>query len=262
MLSIIEKYYNKHKEDLRLQRRHGIVEFRVSMKYILDYLPKQDINNYKISDIGAGTGKYSDTLFKMGFDVTAVELVKHNIDILKKNNPDIRVFQGNALDLKMLKDNEFDFTINFGPLYHLHTDQNKLKALNEAKRITKPGGLILNAYVLNDYSILTFCFHDNKIVDYIKKGVVDKDFKIHCSDDELYDYVRLDDINRLNEAAGLQRVKIFSPDGPSDFMRTTINEMSEECFEKFIEYQIVNAEREELLGAGSHLVDIVKNIKN
>ena len=42
-------------------------------------------------------------------------------------------------------------------------------------------------------------------------------------------------------------------------MRKELNAMSEETFEKFIEYQICNAERPELLGAGSHIVDILEN---
>jgi len=78
------KYYNKFNEDKRLTRRHGIVEFTVTMKYINDYLKNK--NNPKILDIGAGTGKYSIELYNNGYDVSAVELVKHNLMTLKKHN--------------------------------------------------------------------------------------------------------------------------------------------------------------------------------
>ena len=54
------QYYNKFNEEKRLDSRHGQVEFRVSMKYIHEYLPtdrpKEEV---KILDIGAGTGRYS-----------------------------------------------------------------------------------------------------------------------------------------------------------------------------------------------------------
>ena len=70
--------------------------------------------------------------------------------------------------------------------------------------------------------------------------------------------MRVDDIDRLNKIAGLERVKIFSPDGPSDYMRPVINKMSEESFEKFVDFQMKNAERPDLIGAGSHTVDIVR----
>ena len=78
------------------------------------------------------------------------------------------------------------------------------------------------------------------------------------SEEELYEYVRLEDINRLNSLAGLKREKIFSPDGPADYMRRELNAMSQETFNRFVEYQMCNAERPELLGAGSHLVDVLR----
>ena len=75
------KYYNKFNEDKRLSRRHGIVEFKTAIKYIEYYLSK--MKNPKILDVGAGTGKYSIYLYEKGYDVTAVELIKHNLKTLK-----------------------------------------------------------------------------------------------------------------------------------------------------------------------------------
>lgn len=49
------------------------------MKYIKKYLTP----NSKILEIGAGTGRYSIALADMGYDITSVELVPHNIEILK-----------------------------------------------------------------------------------------------------------------------------------------------------------------------------------
>lgn len=255
----IEKHYNRHKEENRLLTRHGKVEFAVSMKYIHDFLPTQDKHLFKIADIGAGTGRYSVALAKEGFDVTAVELVKHNLEILESKHEHVKCWPGNALDLSFLPDETFDATILFGPLYHLHKEEEKLTALKEARRITKKGGKIFAAYLLNEYSILSYCFAQNRILELIKSGNVSEDFHIVPKENELYDYVRLEDIDRLNKMGGIKRIKIFSPDGPADFMRTELNKMTEETFEKFIEYQMYNAERPELLGAGSHLVDILEN---
>lgn len=255
----IEKHYNKHKEENRLLTRHGKVEFAVAMKYIHDFLPTQDKHLFKIADIGAGTGRYSVALAKEGFDVTAVELVKHNLEILESKHEHVKCWPGNALNLSFLPDETFDTTILFGPLYHLHKEEEKLTALKEARRITKKGGKIFVAYLLNEYSILSYCFAQNRILELIKSGNVSEDFHIVPKENELYDYVRLEDIDRLNKMGGIKRIKIFSPDGPADFMRKELNSMTEETFKKFIEYQICNAERKDLLGAGSHIVDILEN---
>ena len=90
MMTNIEKYYNKFNEDKRLLRRHGNVEFVTSMKYIHEYLGED--KNKKIIDIGAGTGRYSVALANEGYDVTAVELVKYNLGILKQKNSLVKAY--------------------------------------------------------------------------------------------------------------------------------------------------------------------------
>ena len=145
----LEKYYNKFNEDKRLTRRHGNVEFITSMKYIQKYLEK--IPDAKILDVGAGTGRYSIALAEEGYDVTAVELVKYNLGILKSKRSSVKAFQGNALKLSRFGENIFDMTLLFGPMYHLYCLEDKVTALREAVRVTKEGGTILVAYCMNEY---------------------------------------------------------------------------------------------------------------
>lgn len=253
-LSNIEKHYNKHPEDLRLLRRHGIVEFETTMHHLHRFLKPDDT----ILDIGAGTGRYTSALMAEGYKVKAVELVKRNIDVFLKREPTADVVQGDARNMPFIEDNTADVTLLLGPLYHLFGDEEKVKALSEAKRVTKPGGLIFVAYLMNEYSILSYCFDEDRIGELMEKGFVDKEFHIQSQEGELYDYIRLDDINRLNEKAGLERVTIFSPDGAADYMRTRLNRMNDDTFARFIEYQKCISERPELIGAGSHTVDILR----
>ena len=253
-LSNIEKHYNKHPEDLRLLRRHGIVEFETTMHHLRRFLKP----GMQLLDIGAGTGRYTSALMAEGYDVKAVELVKRNIQVFLDREPTADVVQGDARNMPFIPTASADVTLLLGPLYHLIGDEEKLKALTEAKRVTKPDGLIFVAYLMNEYSILSYCFDEDRIGGLLEKGVVDREFHINAEADELYDYVRIDDINRLDAAAGLERVTIFSPDGASDYMRTRLNRMSDETFSLFIEYQKIVSERSDLIGAGSHVVDVVR----
>ena len=253
-LSNIEKHYNKHPEDKRLLRRHGMVEFETTLHHLHRFLqPGQ-----KILDIGAGTGRYTSALMAEGYQVKAVELVRRNIEVFLKREPSADVVQGDARNMPFLPTDTADITLLLGPLYHLIGEEEKLKALNEAKRVTRPGGLIFVAYLMNEYSILSYCFDEERIGDFLARGVVDGQFHIQAQADELYDYVRLEDIDRLNAAAGLQRVTIFSPDGAADYMRTQLNRMSATTFSHFLEYQKCISERPDLIGAGSHVVDVVR----
>ena len=161
----LEEYFNKFNEENRLHSRHGQVEFITSMKYIHKYLEQlkgeRSNSQIKILDIGAGTGRYSIPLAEEGYEVTAVELVKHNLGRLKQKCDKVHAFLGNALKLKRLEDHTFDLTLLFGPMYHLHGQEEKLQALLEAKRVTRPGGIILVAYIMNEYSVITYCFKKN-----------------------------------------------------------------------------------------------------
>ncbi len=255
-LSNIEKHYNKHPEDLRLQRRHGIVEFETTLYHLHRFLQPGQC----LLDIGAGTGRYTSALMAEGYRVKAVELVRRNIDVFLKREPAADVVQGDARHMPFLPDDSADITLLLGPLYHLVGDEEKLKALGEAKRVTKPGGLIFVAYLMNEYSILSYCFDEDRIGGLMERGAVDAFFHIQASSDELYDYVRLEDIDRLDREAGLERVTIFSPDGPADYMRTRLNQMSDETFARFLDYQKQVSERPELMGAGSHVVDVVRKV--
>lgn len=257
-LSNIEKHYNKHPEDKRLLRRHGIVEFETTMHHLHRFLQ----SGQYILDIGAGTGRYTSALMAEGFQVKAVELVRRNIEVFLKREPSADVVQGDARDMAFLPTASADVTLLLGPLYHLIGDEEKLKALNEAKRVTKPGGLIFVAYLMNEYSILSYCFDEERINDLLARGVVDQQYHVQVQEGELYDYVRLEDIDRLNGKAGLERVTIFSPDGAADYMRTRLNQMSDETFARFIEYQKCISERPDLIGAGSHVVDVLKVVDN
>lgn len=253
----LEQYYNKFCEEKRLTRRHGNVEFVTSMKYIHKYL--QDMpSDAKILDIGAGTGRYSVALAEEGYDVTAVELVKYNLGILKQKGSSVKAYQGTALNLKRFKDNTFDLTLLFGPMYHLYTMEDKQKALSEAVRVTKSGGVILVAYCMNEYSILTYGFKQNHMKEIMEQGKVSEAFRVMPNKEDLYDYVRLEDIEEVNSSVEADRIQIISADGPANYMRQTLNAMDDETYELFIQYHLSTCERPELLGASAHTLDILR----
>ena len=261
----LEEYYNKFNEEKRLDSRHGQIEFITSMKYIHRWLGElmrlrgtEDKSRIRIFDIGAGPGRYAIPLSEEGYDVSALELVKHNLSRMKKNGPLVKARQGNALNLKKYADQSFDLTLLFGPMYHLCSEEEKVQALKEALRVTKEDGIVLVAYIMNDYSILTYAFKERHVLEALKEGKIDQDWK--CVDDpaDLYSRVRLSDVERLNELAGAQRVQVISADGPANYMRREVNALTQEEFEKFIEYHLATCERPDLMGASGHIVDMIR----
>ena len=153
-----EFYQEGYQEDNRLDGdKMHYIEFITTTNYIDKYLNKGD----RILEVGAGTGKYSLYYAKKGYRVDAIELVEANIEVLKTNiekNMDIRVEQGNALDLSRYKDNTFDITLVLGPLYHLFDKKEQDMAIKEAIRVTKKGGIIYIAFILFDVVMLSTAF--------------------------------------------------------------------------------------------------------
>lgn len=111
---------------------------------------------------------------------------------------------------------------------------------------------------MNEYSILTYGFKENHIEESIQSGKVNGEFHVVSEAEDLYDYVRIEDIDEVRKGAGLERIKLISADGPANYMRPILNAMTPETFETFIKYHLSICERPELLGAGAHTLDILR----
>ena len=243
-------FYNHYDEDCRLTSRHGTVEFLTTMRYIEKYLKSSD----HILEIGAGTGRYSHTLARQGYTVNAIELVEHNIEVFQKNtlsNENISVIQGN----------EFDITLLLGPLYHLYNKADKQKAIQEALRVTKQGGIIFVAYVISDGCLLDEGFNRGNISvsEYIKNGLLDAEtFAAKSEPKDLFELVRKEDIDDLMADFPITRLHYVATDGCALFMREAIDAMNDETFQLYLQYHFTTCERTDLLGITSHALDIFK----
>lgn len=253
-------YYNGYDEVGRLENsRLGRVEYLTTRRY-LDPLLTADC---KIAEIGAGTGRYSVTLAKEGYDVTAVELVQHNLDILKSKldgNETIKTFLGNALDLNILEDNIYDVTLLLGPMYHLYSEVDKTKALKEAVRITKPGGHILVAYCMNEATVIQYVFGCNQLKSVMSLNMITDDWKCISEPKDLFEMVRVEDIEHLNATVPVERIKLVATDGASRYIREYLEEFDDETFAKWLSYHFATCERQDLIGATNHSLDILRKV--
>ena len=88
--------------------------------------------------------------------------------------------------------------------------------------------------------------------------MLDENFQTKTSKADLYSYVRVDEIKELSEEADLKRIKMVGVDGPTDYIRPILNKLDDEDFEIYKKYTLSIAERLELIGASSHILDILK----
>ena len=258
-MSYLEEYYSNYDEEGRLLSQHGQVEYRTTMKYIRECLA--GVSDPSILEVGAGTGRYSVTLAKQGLRVTAVELVPHNLKILQSKldgSEPITVMQGNALDLSDFSDACFDLTMLLGPMYHLYTREDKIQALSEAVRVTKPGGHILVAYCMNEPTVVQYVFGSRHLREVLEKNLLTSDWHCVSEPKEIFEQVRTEDIASLDAELPVERIKLVATDGATNYMRECIDAMDEETFGKWMDYHFTICERQDLIGASHHTLDILR----
>ena len=151
----------KNRLDLDIFRLEGLR----TKEIILRFLTKQALN---ILDVGGGAGFYSFWLTGLGHNVSLVDLSPKNIELAdeyaKQHQLSLRTCEtGDATDLNF-PDDQFDIVLLLGPLYHLTEEKERIKALSEAKRVLKSGGILLAA-VISRYASLIDGLKRNLITD-------------------------------------------------------------------------------------------------
>lgn len=260
-MTYLKAYYSSHDEDARLLSRHGQVEYRTTMRYIRESLA--GLRRPEILEIGAGTGRYSVTLAREGFRVTAVELLAHNLELLRcklDGSEPLTALQGNALDLSCLPDGRFDLTLLLGPMYHLYTQSNRLRALAEAVRVTKPGGRILVAYCMNDPTVVQYVFGLGHVKELLHLEMLTSDWHCISEPKDVFAMLRTEEIAALDAQVAVERLKLVATDGATRYMREVIDAMDDETFAAWMDYHFTICERQDLIGASHHSLDILQKL--
>jgi ubiquinone/menaquinone biosynthesis C-methylase UbiE len=107
-------------------------------KQILDAAPKKE--RLDILDIGTGPGFFAINLALAGHNITAIDVTEGMLDRARENaqayNADIDFQLQNGENLPF-KDNSFDLITSRNVLWNI---KNPIQALNEWKRVLRPGG--------------------------------------------------------------------------------------------------------------------------
>lgn len=255
----LTKHYENYDEDRRLtSKQHSAVEYITTMKYVERYLRP----GMRIIEIGAATGRYSHALAQMGYKVDAVELVEHNIEVFKQRTlpgESVTITQGNAIDLSAFESDAYDITLLLGPMYHLFTEEDQKKALSEAIRVTKKGGIIFAAYCNNDATIIRFCFQNGGLRNEHYKALVDPvTFKAASNPEDIFVLHRKEDIDALMAHFPVKRLHYLGTDMVTHFIENSIDAMDDEFFELYLKYHLSICEREDMVGVTNHMLDIFR----
>lgn len=256
-VEMLKKVYGACDEDARLQKsRQGQLEFVTTMHHIHQFARP----GCRVLEIGAGTGRYAIALAKLGYAVSAVELVQSNLDILRgkaEGLENLDACQGDALDLGRFQDASFDLTLLLGPMYHLYSPEDQHRALDEALRVTRPGGILMAAFLSVHAIMYTNYLYGDPPLGFGLKENFDAGYKARHFTEQLFTGFDVPEFEALFEGKPIRRLATVATDGILELAeRSAEFSMTDEEFRAFSAYHLEVCARRELLGGSSHLLYI------
>ncbi|HEU5153778.1 MAG TPA: class I SAM-dependent methyltransferase, partial [Gemmatimonadales bacterium] len=144
----IAAFYSRGLERDRLAGGPGSLEFLRTQVLLQRYLPSPPA---VVADVGGGPGRYALWLAARGYRVNLVDPISLHIDQAREaaDGAGATLASAEVGDARALRlaDTSADAVLLLGPLYHLPQRADRLQALIEARRVCRPGGMILAAAI-------------------------------------------------------------------------------------------------------------------
>jgi len=96
----------------------------------------------RVLDAGAGPGRFTFEMLRLGAHVTALDISQGQLELLQARVPDVEAVVGDITDLSRFPDDSFDLTVCFGGPLSYVLDRAE-RAVAELARVTRSGGHVL-----------------------------------------------------------------------------------------------------------------------
>lgn len=151
----IQSHYDLGLERERLVHNGESLEFVRTQELLKRHLPPSPAD---ILDVGGGPGAYAAWLARCGYRVHLLDPVPLHVEqatAASAAQPD-HPFTAALGDARRLTeaDASFDAVLLLGPLYHLTQREARVTALAEARRVLRPGGVVLAVGISRFASLL------------------------------------------------------------------------------------------------------------
>ena len=148
-------------EEHRLEEGASLLESLRTRELILRYAPAVPAT---VLDVGGAAGVYALWLAELGYTVHLVEPVRRLLEEAQRRSdaspqPLASCRAGDARSLDW-PDASADIVLLLGPLYHLTAASDRARALAEAARVVRPGGVVFAAAISRCASALDGFVHE------------------------------------------------------------------------------------------------------
>ncbi len=231
----ISEYYQATAEESRLQQGAFLLEGLRTRELIERHVPKSPA---VVLDIGGAAGVYALWLAEAGYSVHLIDPIERHVEeARRRSNVNTRPLAscqvGDARRLSFANESA-EVVLLLGPLYHLTLPEDRARALAEAVRVLKPGGILLAAGISRWASVLDGLARD-LFSDPAFLAIVEQDAKNgqHRNLAGRLDYFttayfhRPEDLSTEVTASGLEVVGIYGIEGPGWILPDISNRLAD-----------------------------------
>ena len=171
----------------------------------------------------------------------------------------IDAMQGNATDLSGFADDSFDIVFLMGPLYHLMTEETRIRAIREAARVLKPGGYLFCSYILMFGGVIYGLRELQETILSPKEQIL---FDVAAEDKSLsfeaFTYAYMTTVKDakalMRHIRGLTTETIFGQESILAPYKNELKNSSKKVREAWFEYALRYCEKDEYLTHSEHLM--------
>lgn len=262
--AIVRHYEAEIREEDRITIGLGQLELLRTQEILRRHLPSAPA---EILDVGGATGVHASWLARDGYRVHIVDVTPRHVEKVRADLASIGVTAelGDARNLEVA-DDTFDVVLLFGPLYHLVDRDDRIRALREARRVMRPGGIVAAA-AINRFASLFSGLAFEMLTEPEFRAIVERDLREgqHRNPGRRPEWFTTaffhhpDELETELEAGGLTLLELVGVEGLAGWLPSLAPQWETETGREAILFAARATEAEpSLLGVSAHLIAVAR----